>query len=115
ILVEGQELRVRVARNVGRENIEDALAQVSDSIVSKVLREKRPLIVSDALNDAEFSSSVSVVNLRLCSVMCAPLLDKGELRGLVYVGNHRVANLFDQRSLEILSVFAAQASLILAN
>jgi transcriptional regulator with GAF, ATPase, and Fis domain len=115
ILLEGQELRVRVARNVRRENIEDAITQVSDSIVAKVLREKRPVIVSDALHDAEFSTSVSVVNLKLCSVMCVPLLDKGLVLGLLYVGNDRVANLFDQRSLDVLGVFAAQASLILAN
>jgi transcriptional regulator with GAF, ATPase, and Fis domain len=115
ILLEGHELRVKVARNLRRENLEDAIAQVSDSIVAKVVREKRAVIVSDALHDAEFATSVSVVNLKLCSVMCVPLLDKGELLGLIYVGNDRVANLFGPRSLEVLGVFASQASLILAN
>jgi transcriptional regulator with GAF, ATPase, and Fis domain len=115
ILLEGDEPRVKVARNLRRENLDGAFAQVSDSIVGKVLRERRPIIVSDALHDSEFAASISVVNLKLCSVMCVPLLEKGELLGLIYVGNNRVADLFDQKALDLLSVFAASASLILAN
>src|SRR5207245_10795773 len=68
ILLEGNERRVKVARNVALENIEDAISRVSDSIVDKVMREKRPLIVSDALHDEEFKTSESVVNLKLSSV-----------------------------------------------
>jgi transcriptional regulator with GAF, ATPase, and Fis domain len=115
LLMEEGVPRVRVARNVLRESIENDLAALSDSIVAKVVRERRPLIVSDALSDAEFSASQSVVNLRLSSVMCVPLLDKGSLLGLLYVGNDRVKNLFDQRTLEVLAVFASQASLLVAN
>ena len=115
ILTEGGELQVKVARNVQRENIEDAVSQVSDSIVSKVIRSKKPLIVSDALHHTEFKSSLSVINLKLCSVMCVPLLDRGALLGLIYVGNDNIVNLFTESHLDVLSVFAAQASLIVAN
>ncbi|MBS2027477.1 MAG: sigma 54-interacting transcriptional regulator [Deltaproteobacteria bacterium] len=115
ILLEGGELHVKVARNLDQRNIEDAIARVSDSIVARVVESKKPLIVADALNDEKFKASESVVNLKLCSVMCAPLADKGELFGLIYVGNDRVVSRFDQRSLEMLTVFAAQASLLVKN
>ncbi|MFH1809620.1 MAG: sigma 54-interacting transcriptional regulator [Pseudomonadota bacterium] len=115
ILLEDKALVVKVARNLKRENIEEAVAQLSDSIVAKVVRTRQPVIVSDALNDTEFNSSLSVVNLRLCSVMCVPLLEKGEVFGLLYVGNDRIANLFNQTSLELLTVFAAQAALLVQN
>jgi hypothetical protein len=95
ILLEGNELRVKVARNLARQNIEDAIERVSDSIVAKVVKNKRPLIVSDALHDTEFNSAASVVNLKLCSVMCAPLMERGNLFGLIYVGNDKVVNLFE--------------------
>ncbi|WP_373045115.1 sigma 54-interacting transcriptional regulator [Vulgatibacter sp.] len=115
ILFEGSELRVKVARNLGKQNIEDAIERVSDSIVAKVVKSRRPLIVSDALHDAEFNSAASVVNLKLCSVMCAPLMEKGNLFGLIYVGNDSVVNLFEEHSLDLLTIFAAQASLLLRN
>jgi transcriptional regulator with GAF, ATPase, and Fis domain len=115
ILMESGELRVKVARNLARENIEDALERLSDSIVAKVVQTQKPLILSDALDDPEFSASQSVVSLKLLSVMCVPLMHKGELFGLIYVGNDRLVNRFEPKSLDMLTVFAAQASLILQN
>jgi len=115
ILLEGNELRVKVARNVKRENLADALEQLSDSIVDKVVKTRRPVIVSDALSDQEFKNAMSVMNLKLSSVMCVPLLERGNLLGCLYVGNSQVVRLFDDQHLEALTIFAAQASLLLRN
>lgn len=114
ILGDGEDLHVPVARNVDRENIQDAISQVSDSIVSSVIRDRKPLIVADALNNDDFRGSSSVVNLRLCSVMCVPLIDRDRMLGLIYVGNDNVVNLFTDAHLSTLTIYAAQASLILA-
>jgi transcriptional regulator with GAF, ATPase, and Fis domain len=107
--------RVRAARNVKREAIADAAGVISDSIVRKVVETGRPVIVSDALTDAQFKASESVLALRLSSVMCAPLASQGQVQGVLYVGNDRVKGLFDKNQLDVLSIFAAQASLILQN
>jgi transcriptional regulator with GAF, ATPase, and Fis domain len=115
ILLEDGEMTVRAARNVARETIEGAMARVSDSIIQRVVETRRPIVVADALHDAEWSGSTSVVNLRLCSVMCAPLMQKGEVFGVIYLGNDNVVSLFDDRALEALTVFTAQASLLVQN
>jgi transcriptional regulator with GAF, ATPase, and Fis domain len=115
IMVEGNQPKVAVGRNLQKENLADAVDLYSDSIVSRVIREMEPIIVSDALRDEQFKSSVSVVNLQLSSVMCAPLMERGKLLGVLYVGNSHVSSLFDQAALEVLTVFSAQASLILQN
>jgi transcriptional regulator with GAF, ATPase, and Fis domain len=103
---------IAVARNLRQQDIPPSVRHLSDSIVSKVIAQRRPVIVSDALHDAEFKGSESVMNLKLCSVMCAPLIVQGQLLGLLYVGNDNVVNLFEERSLDVLTIFAAQASLI---
>jgi transcriptional regulator with GAF, ATPase, and Fis domain len=115
LLVEGEGLQVKVARNMKRENVADAAGRLSDSIVEKVVRTRRPVIVSDALHDAEFAGAMSVMNLRLSSVMCAPLLERGNLLGVIYVGNDAVTHLFEEGGLAVLTLFAAQASLIIRN
>jgi transcriptional regulator with GAF, ATPase, and Fis domain len=106
---------IAVARNLRQQDIPPSVRHLSDSIVSKVIAQRRPVIVSDALHDAEFKGSESVMNLKLCSVMCAPLIVQGQLLGLLYVGNDNVVNLFEEHSLDVLTIFAAQASLILQN
>ncbi|MDY7227900.1 sigma 54-interacting transcriptional regulator [Hyalangium rubrum] len=115
ILMESNEPRVKVARNLSRENIEDAVEKLSDSIVAKVVKEQRPLILADAIDAPEFKASESVVNLKVHSVMCVPLMHKGDLFGLIYVGNDRLVNRFEPKSLDMLTIFGAQASLILQN
>ncbi len=107
--------RIRAARNVNRDAVADAGGAISDSIVQKVLETGRAVIVSDALSDAQFKSSESVLALQLSSVMCAPFSSQGQVQGVLYVGNDRVKNLFDKNQLDVLSIFASQASLILEN
>jgi len=115
ILTEGESLEVKVARNLKKENILNAVDQFSDSIVERVVRERKPIIISDALHDDQFSNSKSVMNLKLSSVMCVPLLERGNLLGLIYVGNDNVIDLFEEGTLNVLKIFAAQASLLLRN
>jgi len=113
-LADGQPV-VRAARNLVPGNVQDAISRVSDSIVQKVVQTRRPLVVADAFHDVEWSGSASVVNLKLQSVMCAPLIARGEVFGVIYLGNDSIRDLFDTRSLETLTVFASQASLLLQN
>jgi len=115
ILMENGDPRVKVARNVARENIEDAVEKLSDSIIAKVVKDQKPLIVADAVDAPEFKASESVVNLRVHSVMCVPLMHKGDLFGVIYVGNDRLVNRFEPKSADMLTIFAAQASLVLHN
>ena len=106
---------VRASRAVKREALEGTSGVISDSIVRKVLETGRPIIVSDALSDTQFGTSESVLALRLSSVMCAPLVTQGHVIGAMYVGNDRVKGLFERSQLDVLSIFAGQASLILQN
>jgi transcriptional regulator with GAF, ATPase, and Fis domain len=115
VLMESGEPVVKVARNLRRETISDAVSQLSDSILARVVKSRKPLIISDALTDAEFKNSLSVVNLKLTSVMCVPLLERGNVLGVIYVGNDNVAQLFEESHLEVLTIFASQASLLVRN
>jgi transcriptional regulator with GAF, ATPase, and Fis domain len=115
VLLEGDTIDVKIARNLNRENIADAVSQLSDSIIAKVVRSRKPVIVSDAMRDDEFSAAKSVMQLKVSSVICVPLLDRGRLLGLIYVGNDSIRDLFQHDTLRILTVFSSQASLIVAN
>ena len=87
----------------------------SDSIVRKVIQTRTPVLISDALNDDEFGGARSVVNYKLCSVMCVPLIARGVLLGVLYLGNDNIVNLFTRRSLDVAQVFGAQAALLVQN
>lgn len=115
VLLHDGEPDIRIARNLEQDDIGREIEELSDTVLAKVVREQKPVIVTDAANDREFKASASVVNLKLCSVMCVPLTEGGELFGVIYLGSSRVINLFETRLLETITVFASQASLLIRN
>jgi transcriptional regulator with GAF, ATPase, and Fis domain len=115
LLLENGETKITVARHLSGRALPETEHLLSDSIVKRVLETKQPLIVSDAVNDTIFGGAQSVMNLQLASVMCAPLMAQGQLLGLIYVGNDTVRGLFEESTLDVLTIFASQASLLIQN
>ncbi len=115
LLLENGETKITVARHLSGRALPEAEHLLSDSIVKRVLETRQPLIVSDAVNDTIFGGAQSVMNLQLASVMCAPLMAQGQLLGLIYVGNDTVRGLFEESTLDVLTIFASQASLLIQN
>jgi transcriptional regulator with GAF, ATPase, and Fis domain len=105
--------QVLKARNFNRENVADAVERLSDTIVQRVISTLQPLRIEDALHDAEFRASESVVNLKLSSVLCLPLLLRGQLVGAIYLGNDKLASLFTDRELEVAQSFCSTATLLI--
>ena len=106
---------VRVARNLERQPVDSPSELLSDNIIREVITTNKAQIISDAFVDERYQNSLSVINLKLSSVMCVPLMVRGELLGLIYVGNDSIRNLFRPDQLETLKIFASQAALILKN
>ena len=86
------------------------LSRVSDTIIDQVIEHRRAIIVSDAMRDRKFGQSRSVVDLKLSSVMCVPLMFRNDLLGVLYLGNDAITGLFTEGDLALLQVWAAQAS-----
>jgi transcriptional regulator with GAF, ATPase, and Fis domain len=111
IVMKDGERHLASSHNVEKEKLD--LSRVSDSIIRQVVEHRQPLIVSDAVRDSRFGRAQSVVDLRLSSVMCVPLIYRNDLLGLIYLGNDSITDLFTTRDLSLLKVYSSQASLIL--
>ena len=110
IVLQDGNRHLAASHNVGKETLD--LSRVSDTIVDQVIETRAPLIVSDALSDRKFATARSVVDLRVSSVMCVPLLYRTDLLGVLYLGNDAITGLFTERDLRVLQVFSTQASLL---
>ena len=113
ILIEDDVPVIRAARNISQASLDTAIDRhISDTILSRVRESKQPLMLDDACAHEEWSAAKSIVNLKLHSVLCVPLLDRGEVKGLLYVG-HVKPCVFGETSRELAIIFAAQASLLI--
>ena len=89
--------------------------QVSKSILEEVINKSKPIILQNAVDDSRFGQAESVVILKLRSIMCVPLITRGETIGAVYVENRTIRNRFKDKDLALLSVFANQAAVAIEN
>lgn len=109
------DLTVRAARNLDQQNLSDPNSEVSLTVVRSVLNTGEAIITTNAQTDPRFADQVSVINLGLRSVLCAPLRSRDEIIGAVYVDNRARAGIFTQDDLSLLSAFANQAAVAIEN
>jgi putative nucleotidyltransferase with HDIG domain len=102
-------------RPVGlQESASDAEIVVSQTIIQTAVRQKTSIISSDALVDERFIHSRSVAALDVRSAMCAPLVSRNGVLGLVYVDSHK-ANAFTRRDLGLFSALALKVAIAVDN
>jgi putative nucleotidyltransferase with HDIG domain len=93
---------------------DDAELVVSQTIIQTAVRQRSSIISSDALVDERFMRSKSVAALDVRSAMCAPLLNRNDVLGIVYVDSHK-ANAFSRRDLALFSALALKVSIAVDN
>lgn len=112
---EGQELELKVFRNVLKEEMEKTSSQISKGIIKKVENEKVPVIVDDASFDDTLKTDASVVRQDLKSILCVPILVRGRLLGVLYLDNSLMSGVFNKSHLEILDLIGSQAGVSIEN
>lgn len=86
----------------------------SRSAVERVLREQRPVYLSDQRDQAWLRAQASVVAQGIRALACLPLLHQGRLLGVAYVDTDEAAKLFTALDAELLDAFAERAAAALA-
>ena len=109
------QLAFQAARGIDRKTIEEPKFEISRSIVESVAQDARPVVTSDALHDAQYQRRESVMNLRLRSILCVPLLHKGTVLGVIYVDNRLQVGIFTEKDLDLLNAIGASAAIAIEN
>lgn len=109
------ELIFKVARNMEEELKDKAAFTISSGITSRVAKDGKAILSSDAKSDERFSAQVSVMDYNLRSLMCVPMKVKDEVIGTIYVDNRAVAGAFTDETLELLNSFSNQAAIAIEN
>jgi diguanylate cyclase (GGDEF)-like protein len=102
--------------NVDTSTLEDAIL-FSKTIVSDVVNKGKSIFSRDVIKDSTYSKTDSVMNLKIRSLMCVPLIAKqnGDIIGTVYVDNRSVGNIFSKEDLTLLESFASLAGMAIEN
>lgn len=112
---ESGELQVK-ATKVRNERDDLQRVRLSTTILREAMSKARALLSADAAHDGRFDQSESVANLRIRSLMCAPLVNQeGHALGAIQVDTLDMRQQFLQEDLDVLASVAAQAGMAVEN
>jgi class 3 adenylate cyclase len=88
---------------------------LSQSVLELIRKERQPILIEDVSADERFRGSESLKISGLRSAMCAPLVGKEQLFGVLYVDNLERPAAFTQDELNVFALVAAQAGAAVDN
>src|SRR5262249_44415857 len=88
---------------------------ISKTVVDRVMEERVSLLSFDTHSDERFVEARSIVMEKISSVMCAPLLRKDEVLGVIYVDCRESMKLLREDDLDLLNAVAAETSIAVDN
>lgn len=88
---------------------------ISKTVVDRVMEERVSLLSFDTQSDERFAKAKSIVLQNITSVMCAPLLSKDKVLGVIYVDCRESMKLLREDDLELLNAVAAETSIAVDN
>jgi putative nucleotidyltransferase with HDIG domain len=108
-------LVVETARGIDQINLEAEDFKVSRTIVDRVAATGETILTTNAQEDPRFENQMSVAAYRLRSILCAPLMIKDALIGVIYADNRARAGIFQEPDKKLISAFADAAAVAIDN
>ena len=119
VLMRGDEPRIAAEARLDKERVTVDLPVVSgelpQSLLRYVIRTHQGVNLEDASTQSLFSADPYIIQKRLRSVLCMPLLKQGSLKGVLYLENNLSPGVFTLAHMEVLEVLATQAAISLEN
>jgi predicted ATPase/two-component sensor histidine kinase len=122
ILPQGDELRIEAEAVAERDEVRVRLrgvavapSELPASLLHYVVRTSEHLLLNDAQVSNEFAADPYVVQRRVRSALCVPLLKQAKLVGVLYLENNLTPHAFTPARVAMLKLLASQAAMSLQN
>jgi transcriptional regulator with GAF, ATPase, and Fis domain len=104
-------LVLSVAEGIKRGEEQTIVKQLGDGIVGKVAQEKRPIVVEDIESDGRFVNFKARKGYSTTSFICAPLLIKDDLVGVINITDKESGVRFNADEMQLLDFLSSQIAL----
>jgi signal transduction histidine kinase len=106
---------VEVLNSLPLEGGDHERSLVSMAIVHYVLRSRETVVLHDAVHEGPFVTDPYVLATTPRSILCMPLLNQGNVRGVVYLENNLSPEAFTPARVELLALLSSQMAISLDN
>ena len=103
-------LEYRAARGIDNQDINNPDSEISKGAIAEVLSGGKALLSTNAQEDDRLKQNLSVISLKLRSILCVPLNTPEGTIGAIYVDNRLVSGTFSLEDQQFLTAIAASAT-----
>ncbi|KPA18611.1 Serine/Threonine protein kinase and Signal Transduction Histidine Kinase [Candidatus Magnetomorum sp. HK-1] len=89
--------------------------EIPFSIINYISHSKKMVILNDAKHIGNFTTDPYVIDNQIKSLLCLPLLCKGNINGIIYLENKDMPYIFSKKTCKILKTISVQVSLLVEN
>lgn len=93
----------------------DAQPDMALSVVHYVIQTGENVVLENAPEHKEFSRDAYISLARPQSILCSPILNQGNVVGLIYLENNLTANAFTPERVDVLNLLTSQAAISIEN
>ncbi|HEX3027710.1 MAG TPA: sensor domain-containing diguanylate cyclase, partial [Clostridia bacterium] len=84
-------------------------------IVQYVIRTREAVVIHNAWKDTDYQDNAYIMENRIKSLLCMPVIYQNRLKGVVYLENNLSDSVFTTERLELLKILSSQASISIEN
>lgn len=107
----GKELALRCASGMRQDEQKRMVKRMGEGIVGQVAKRKLPIVVEDIENDARFHDFKARKSYRTPSFICAPLMVKDKLVGVINIADKESGLRFTKKEMQLLDFLSTQIAL----
>jgi len=85
------------------------------AIINYVARTQKSLVLNNAVSEGQFINDRYIIANQTKSILCTPLLNQGNLSGIVYLENNLTTDAFTPERIELLNILSTQAAISIDN
>ncbi|MBC1225415.1 AAA-like domain-containing protein, partial [Nostoc sp. UCD120] len=108
---------INVLQSIPLESIEpdNSIPLVPTRIIYYVARTRETIVLNDATSEGQFTTNPYIVAQQTKSILCTPLFNQGQLKGVIYLENNLTTGAFTSERVELLNILSAQAAISIDN
>ena len=115
-LTNGQSpLDFKMGRKQDGANITSIMDPISRLVLDTVIQTKKSFIVKNSAVDLHFETIPSLDQMQPRSIICTPLISRGQLIGALYIENRSKLSPFTEEDLVPLELLCSQAAVLIEN
>ncbi|HLP18471.1 MAG TPA: GAF domain-containing sensor histidine kinase [Bacteroidota bacterium] len=112
---EKNELHTVMARDSKDTTLNSDQYTISESIARDVYKAGESICVEHAQHDKLYDSRSSILSLSLETILCSPLIVRGEIIGVIYVDSKHIQPVNRNEIINLFEILAGQAAISLKN